>query len=134
LLGTPERDNQQPRHQSVSPKERKRIVFMEVWKDVNGFEGFYKISNRGRIKSLERNVTGKLGSVRTLPEKELTPTDNGKGYMVVTLYKDGKRHFRKIHKLVAEHFIPNPENKPEVNHKDGNKRNNFKANLEWDEM
>lgn len=104
---------------------------METWKDVKDFEGFYQISNKGNIKSLERQVTGKLGSVRVLPEKLITPTDNGKGYLVVALYKNGKRYFKKIHRLVAEAFIPNPDNKSEVNHIDGNKSNNNYTNLEW---
>ena len=103
----------------------------EIWKDIKDFEGIYQVSNKGRIKSLERTVTGKLNSIRTLPEKFITPTDNGKGYMVVALYKDDKRHFKKMHRLVAEAFIPNPDNKPEVNHIDGNKKNNTVENLEW---
>jgi hypothetical protein len=103
----------------------------EIWKDIKGFEGLYKVSNTGKVKSLTRKVKGKSGSYRTINEKLISLTDNGKGYLVLTLYKDEKRYFKKIHRLVAEAFIDNPLNKPEVNHKDGNKKNNNVNNLEW---
>jgi len=103
----------------------------EIWKDIKGFESEYKISNMGRIISKERKVSGKNNSIRTIFEKEITPTFNGKGYLVVALYKDGKRYFKKMHRLVAEAFIPNPDNKPEVNHINGDKTKNIWTNLEW---
>lgn len=101
------------------------------WKPVKDFENEYMISNSGILKSLEREVPGKLGSKRIITEKIISATDNGKGYLAVALYKDGKRYFRKMHRLVAEAFIQNPDNKPEVNHIDGNKKNNNVDNLEW---
>jgi hypothetical protein len=104
---------------------------MEIWKDINGFEDLYQISNKGNVKTLERKVPGKLGSIRTIFEKLMIPTDNGKGYLQVGLTKDSKRYYFKVHRLVAEHFIPNPYNKPEVNHKDGIKIHNYEDNLEW---
>lgn len=107
------------------------IFIKEIWKDIKDFEGLYQISNLGNIKSLERKVNGKLGSVRTLPEKHMIPTNNGRGYLVICLHKYGKRYDRKIHRLVAEAFIPNPDNLPTVNHIDGNKMNNCVDNLEW---
>lgn len=91
----------------------------EIWKDIKGYEGLYQVSNIGRIKSFKRN------------ESIMQPNDNGKGYLQVGLTKNGKRSYFKIHRLVAEVFIPNPDNKPEVNHIDGNKKNNTVENLEW---
>lgn len=93
----------------------------EVWKDVKGFEDIYQISNKGRLKSFKRMKDGYILS-----------TKNSKGdYLSVVLeYKDLKRYVR-IHTLVAEAFIPNPYNKPQVNHKDGDKQNNCVENLEW---
>ena len=85
---------------------------MEIWKDVKDYEGRYKISNLGKIKSFY----GK--------EKLLKPKKNHGGYLEVLLYKNNKNRLHRVHRLVAEAFIPNPENKPEVNHKDGNKLNN----------
>lgn len=92
----------------------------EIWKDVAGYEGRYKVSNKGRVKSL---ISGKI----------LKNQSDKYGYQYVKL-SNGKRGSYKhmsIHRLVALAFIPNPENKPEVNHKDGNKRNNYVDNLEW---
>ncbi|AMS01355.1 HNH homing endonuclease [Bacillus phage AR9] len=102
-----------------------------IWKEIIGFEGLYEISNTGLVKSLKREVSGKLNSIRIIDEKILSSTNNGKGYLVVTLYRDKKRYYKKIHRLVAEAFIENSENKPEVNHKDGIKTNNCVSNLEW---
>ena len=112
---------------------QKGVIFItkEIWKDIKDFEGFYQISNLGNVKALERKVSGKLGSLRTLPEKLMIPTNNGYGYLVICLCKYGKRYDRKIHRLVAEAFIPNPNNLPTVNHIDGNKLNNCVDNLEW---
>jgi hypothetical protein len=92
----------------------------EIWKDVEGFEG-YKVSSFGRIKSFKHK---KAGRILKLPLKAW-------GYFQTTLFKLGKPKFLSVHKLVALAFIPNPENKPEVNHIDGNKTNNNVQNLEW---
>ena len=88
----------------------------EQWKAIKGFEE-YQISTDGRVKAR----SGKI----------LAPNDNGFGYLHVHLMKDGKPHAKKIHRLVAEAFIDNPEQKPQVNHIDGNKANNSLDNLEW---
>lgn len=102
----------------------------EIWLPIQGFEGYYEISNLGRVKSLSRlSWNGKV--FFTLKEKILRPRKDGIGYCKVSLYEDHHYIDKKIHCLVAIYFIPNPENKPEVNHIDGNKLNNCVENLEW---
>lgn len=106
---------------------------MEIWKDIKGYEGYYQISNFGRVKSLDRIVkrNSKFGNLH-LKEKILVPTSDKDGYLCVMLHRKNKViRSVKVHRLVANHFIPNPENKSTVNHKDGNKINNNINNLEW---
>lgn len=90
----------------------------EVWLPVVGFEEYYLISN-----------TGKIFSIRS--QRELIVKPKRTGYMDIELNINGKVYYKRIHRLVAEAFIPNPENKPYINHKDGNKLNNNVTNLEW---
>lgn len=106
---------------------------MEQWKDVIGFEGLYQVSNTGKVKSLKRKSTntGSYNGFVSVKEKELKQTINRLGYHVLTLFKDGCRHFRIVHRLVAEAFLENKNNYKEVNHKDFNKSNNHVFNLEW---
>lgn len=108
-------------------------IEVEIWKDISGWEGFYKISNMGRVKSLSRIVVNEMGVHNCLKEKVLkNTTGNGKrGYWMVTLYRDKCRFAKKVHRILAQAFIPNPENKPQVNHKDGDKHNLTLSNLEW---
>ena len=92
---------------------------MEIWKDINGFRELYQISNLGRVRRKDNF-------------KVLKPLSISKGYKGVRLYETkDKARTKKIHRLVAEYFIPNPLNLPQVNHKDGNKSNNRIDNLEW---
>lgn len=95
----------------------------EVWKPVVGYEDLYEVSSFGRVKSLNYNRTGK--------EKIRKPLKTKYGYLQVNLCKDGKPKNFKVHRLVAENFIPNPLNLPQINHKDENKENNFVENLEF---
>lgn len=99
----------------------------EEWKAINEFEGLYNISSFGRVKSLTKNSTN--GHCKK--EKILRARIDKKGYIHYALKKEGKTYERKAHRLVAQAFIPNVENKPQVNHIDGNKINNFYKNLEW---
>lgn len=99
----------------------------EVWKDIEGYEGIYQISNLGAVKSLAR-VDAK-GNNRV--EKILKGIPTSDGYLRVHLCINTKRIKKPIHRLVAETFIPNPDNKPQVNHIDEDKTNNTLDNLEW---
>lgn len=90
----------------------------EIWKDIEGFEGLYQVSNLGKIKSLQMySIRGYIKR-----EKIMNPCNNGKGYCNIFLMKDKKRHMRYIHRLVAKAFIPNPNNLPVINHKDEKKQ------------
>ena len=102
----------------------------EEWKDIKGWEGYYMVSNLGNVKSLERTVRNGKG-YRTVPERIMKLQKNRNGYLSVILTKDGIIKRCTIHKLVAEAFLPNPQNYKEVNHKDENKENNIISNLEW---
>lgn len=104
---------------------------MEVWEPVVGYEGFYEVSNQGRVRGVEREVYHGNGTYRRQPSKILRANPEGGGYLQVGLYKDGTMVKRKIHRLVAIAFLDNAQNLPEVNHVDENKRNNTLSNLEW---
>ena len=95
----------------------------EEWRDIEGYKGLYQVSNMGRVKSLNYNRTGR--------ERIMKGLDNGHGYLFVQLCKDGKAKNCRINRLVAMAFIPNPDNLPEVNHKDKIRTNNRVDNLEW---
>lgn len=107
----------------------------EIWRDIEGYEGLYQISNLGRIKRVARasKNKGTYGSMYQYKEKILSPQENKRrfGYYEISLHKNKKEKRFKIHRLVACAFVPNPNNKPEVNHIDGDKRNNKATNLEW---
>lgn len=92
----------------------------EIWCPIKGYEGLYEVSDKGRVKS--------IGYCK---ERILSPGKHPNGYLQVELYKNGERKMCKVHRLVAQTFIPNPDNLTQVNHKDENKENNSVQNLEW---
>lgn len=92
----------------------------EEWRDIEGYEGLYQVSNLARVRSLQRKKT-----------RIIKPDIIHTGYLRVTLYKDGKTKNHYVHVLVAKAFIPNPENKKQVNHINGIKTDNRIENLEW---
>lgn len=96
---------------------------IKIWKDIKGYEGLYQISSFGRVKSLNYRKSGKEGflSVYTM----------NTGYPATHLCRDNKEKVVLIHRLIAEHFIPNPENKPEVDHINGNREDFRIENLRW---
>ena len=102
----------------------------EQWKDVVGFEGLYMVSNYARFKGLER-VVRPLGRSYVLGDRIVKSQVNKYGYVKVPLMKGDKKYNIQVHRLVAMSFIPNPENKPQVDHIDGNRSNNRVDNLRW---
>jgi hypothetical protein len=103
----------------------------EIWKNIKNYEGLYQISSYGKVKSLRRKRFLHGKPINIYKQKFLKHGISLGGYYVVNLYKDSKRKMYRINRLVAIHFISNPLNKPEVNHLDGNKKNNYYKNLEW---
>ena len=107
----------------------------EIWKDIKGYEGLYQVSNLGRIKTLDRKIKKKSrwGTIINyhIKEKILIPIKLNNDYFKVSLSKDNDVNSYLIHRLVAETFIPNPNNLPCINHKDEDKSNNCVKNLEW---
>lgn len=112
----------------------------EVWKDIKSYEGYYQVSNLGRVRSVNRIVIrgdgqrekrkGQLMKLRYSNSKKALEKNSNKRVSVI-LNKNGKKTCHLVHRLVAEAFIPNPENKETVNHIDGNTQNNSINNLEW---
>lgn len=100
---------------------------MEEWRDIENYEGIYQVSNLGRVRSLDRlNSAG-----HRLKGRVLRSSPNSLGYHLVSLTKNGRQTSMRVHRLVALAFIENPHNKPQVNHLDGDKNNNYETNLEW---
>lgn len=90
----------------------------EEWRPIRGYESLYEVSNYGNVRSINRRI-------------ELKQETTEKGYKRVWLIKDGKGQHKKVHRLVAEAFIPNPDNLPQINHISGDKSDNRVCNLEW---
>lgn len=103
----------------------------EVWKDIDGYKGLYQVSNLGRVKRVSHTDTHCRQGFRVFKERLLKPYTTGKEYLTVRLSKNNKCKSFYVHRLVAEAFIPNPDNLPQINHIDENPRNNATINLEW---
>jgi len=103
----------------------------EIWRDVKGYEGLYKVSNKGRVLSLSRQVRCKGNGIRCIKQRVLKQEIDHLGYCFVSLHKGLKQYTEKVHRLVGIAFIENPNNYAEINHRDENPSNNNLENLEW---
>ena len=103
----------------------------ELWLAVKGFEGLYEVSDLGRVRSLDRTTKTRGDGKRISKGRVLKFKTDKYGYYCVCLRKNLKNHHKTVHRLIAEVFVENKENKPQVNHIDGNKLNNHYSNLEW---
>ena len=106
------------------------FLAIEEWKPIEGFEGLYEVSNFGKVKSCNRYADNH-GKKQFRPERILKAYQNKAGYKQVALSKNGKVLMQTVHRLVANAFIPNPDNKAEVDHIDTNTSNNCAWNLRW---
>lgn len=104
---------------------------MEIWKDIVWYEWLYQVSNLGNVKSLKRFCKWWHWWFREIKEKKLITINNKYWYNVVNLYLNGDKKTYRVHRLVTQAFIPNPENKPQVNHINWVKNDNRVENLEW---
>ena len=115
----------------------------ELFVDIKGYEGFYQISNLGTVKSLEHSIIRSNGVKQTVKERIIKPSLGKNGYYTISLWRNGKGKGFQIHRLIAEHFIPNPENKPYIDHINTDRTDNTvwlnedgsvnyeKTNLRW---
>lgn len=109
-----------------------QVNIMETWKDIKGFEGMYQVSNFGNVRSLDRCVQFKDGRVAHYRGKPMKTRITADGYVQVQICRDcNSVKTVKVHRLVAEAFVPNPDGMKEVNHIDEDKTNNRAENLEW---
>lgn len=104
---------------------------MEVWKEIDGYNQRYEVSNYGRVRSKDMVVNGRLQNCHKIKGRILKPHTDKEGYKGVVLCINQKRKTFRLHRLVAAAFIPNPDNLPEIDHIDGNRVNNDATNLRW---
>lgn len=104
---------------------------MIEWRDINGYEGYYEVSNTGEIRSVDRLIESITGKVYHRKPRIINQRVNKGGYKSVVLSKDGKSKTHLVHRLVASAYISNPNNYPQINHKDEDRQNNCVENLEW---
>lgn len=102
-----------------------------LWEPVQGYDGMYEVSNTGMVRSIYREIKLPNGICRTLQGRTIAIKTNNDGYLFVSLSRNGEQETKYIHRAVAEAYIPNPDKLPQVNHLDGNKRNNNVDNLAW---
>lgn len=103
----------------------------EIWKEITGYEGYFEVSNLGNFRSKDRIIKYKTSGTRNYPGKTLKTEQMQDGYQRIVLMKESIRKRYMCHRLVALMFVPNPLNKPYVNHKNGIKSDNRAVNLEW---
>jgi len=104
---------------------------LEEWRDITGYGGYYQVSSKGNVRSLDRTIIDSTGVKRKIKGKQLTPSITNIGYIQVRLLKKGHQKSMYVHRLVSKEFIENPMHYKEVNHIDYNKENNCVENLEW---
>lgn len=104
---------------------------MEIWRDIQGYEGLYQVSNYGRVKSVDRVIIRSNGRPITFKGKIKEPYEKDSGHLVIDLRKNGEREHKKVHQLVAEAFITNPNSYTVVHHKNHNPKDNRVENLVW---
>ena len=102
-----------------------------IWQEIRGYEGLYRVSNLGRVKSENRVAMRGNGAPQTFSEKIIAQRDNPNGYHRVMLWKDGKQEYRLVHRLVAEAFVQNVDNKPAADHIDFDRHDNRAENSRW---
>ena len=115
----------------INERLKGKKLYKEVWRDIEGYEGLYQVSNMGRVRSLDREVWNGNGWYTKKGKIINGSIAKSEGYLRVTLVKDRKRTIKKIHRLTAEAFIPNPDNKPCVDHINTVRTDNRVENLRW---
>lgn len=108
-----------------------KIMQNEIWKEISGYEGYFEVSNLGNFRSKDRVIKYKSNGIRLYPGKFLKTETIVEGYQRIVLMKEAIKKRYMCHRLVAQEFVPNPDNKPYVNHINGNKADNRAENLEW---
>lgn len=117
---------------SIPDRLKGKKLYREVWKDIEGYENLYQVSNMGRVRSLDKEIKTYNGGSYINKGKIINGSiAKSEGYLRVTLVKDGKSTIKKIHRLVAEAFIPNLDNKPCVDHINTIRTDNRVVNLRW---